>query len=34
MGGTTRRMGPNDVKRVVWAISEFFFNIIRVFYNY
>ena len=33
-GATTRRTGPNDAKRVVWAISEFFIIIIRVFYIY
>src|SRR5882762_5741326 len=26
----TRRMGPNDAGRVVWAISKFFFSFLRV----
>ena len=31
---TMKRTGPNDAKRVVWAIGKFFFNIIQVFHNY
>ena len=28
---TTKRTGPNDANRVVWAISKFFFIYFRVF---
>jgi hypothetical protein len=28
---TTRKTGPNDVRRIVWAISEYFFKIIRLY---
>ena len=30
--GMKRKSGPNDVNRVVWAISTCFFFIIRVFF--
>ena len=32
--GMMKRMGPNDVFRIVWAFSEFFYIIICVFYIY
>lgn len=28
----TRKTGPNDVRRVVWAISEYFFKNYSFFY--
>ena len=30
----TKRTGPNDAFRVVWAIREFFFILFVFFYNY
>ena len=30
---TTKRMGPNDAFRVVWAISKFFFILFVFFIN-
>ena len=29
--GTTRQTGPNDLRRVVWAVGEFFFNHLSFF---
>ena len=30
----TKKTGPNDAKRVVWAISDFFKILFVFFYNY
>ena len=29
---TTTTTGPNDVRHVVWALGEFFFHFLRVFF--
>ena len=33
-GATTTRTGPNDASHVVWALGEFFFNLLHVFFGY